>query len=260
VNIVYSTPTVIFGPIFVAAIVGLSIAVLFLVRRWTPQDVLKEHNEIAGYIISVVGVIYAVALAFLVIVVWEDFNLAQITVGREVDSLTDIYSGVRVFPPAERDPIRKLILDYNGLMISDEWPAMQTGSRSVRAEETANEISEAVSDLQARNSRSQGEQGELLALTENFLDARRERLHQNESGLPNIMWWTMGLCGTLTISVAYLFGGLHRAVHAVLIGLLSGVIAIMFLLIVEINLPFRGDVSVSDSVWHSQRVLLDEYR
>ena len=43
---------------------------------------LARNNEIAGFKFATVGVIYAVLLAFTVIVVWEKFNDAQSAVAR----------------------------------------------------------------------------------------------------------------------------------------------------------------------------------
>ena len=42
-------------------------------RRLAPQLAKGEHNDVAGFVIAVVGVIYAVMLGFVVIVTWEKF-------------------------------------------------------------------------------------------------------------------------------------------------------------------------------------------
>jgi hypothetical protein len=40
----------------------------------------QGHNDVAGFIYAVVGVIYAVLLALMVIAVWEDYEKARDTV------------------------------------------------------------------------------------------------------------------------------------------------------------------------------------
>ena len=59
--------TAVFGTVVVFLAVTLSIAGLVLVRRLTPLSVRQEHNEVAGFIYAVVGIAYAVLMAFLVI-------------------------------------------------------------------------------------------------------------------------------------------------------------------------------------------------
>lgn len=44
------------------------------VRRKIGQERLTTNNKIAGFKFATVGVIYAVLIAFAVIVVWERFN------------------------------------------------------------------------------------------------------------------------------------------------------------------------------------------
>jgi hypothetical protein len=48
-----------------------------IVRRWVAVEVLERHNEVAGFIYAVIGVVYAVLLGFTAIIVWERFNQAQ---------------------------------------------------------------------------------------------------------------------------------------------------------------------------------------
>ena len=60
---------------------ALAMIAQLLIRRWIGVETLTKNNEIAGFKFATVGVIYAVLLAFSVIVVWEKFNDAQ-TIGR----------------------------------------------------------------------------------------------------------------------------------------------------------------------------------
>jgi Na+/proline symporter len=68
-------------------IVGLPTALAMfgpiLVRRYVTAEKLAENNEVAGFKFSVVGVLYAVLLAFAIIVVWERFSDAENNVARE---------------------------------------------------------------------------------------------------------------------------------------------------------------------------------
>jgi hypothetical protein len=61
-SVVYGV--LIVGAACLAAVVGLSV-----VQRLVPVTVRKEHNDVAGFIYAVLGVIYAVLLALVVIAV-----------------------------------------------------------------------------------------------------------------------------------------------------------------------------------------------
>ena len=48
------------GTLIVGGITFVAVAGALLVRRWAPVEVLERHNEVAGFIYSVIGVMYAV--------------------------------------------------------------------------------------------------------------------------------------------------------------------------------------------------------
>ena len=71
-------------PVLVA-VVGL-----VLVQRLVPPDRREEHNDVAGFIYAVLGVAYAVLLAFMLISVWEDYESAQTNVESEAHELAGV--------------------------------------------------------------------------------------------------------------------------------------------------------------------------
>jgi hypothetical protein len=70
-----------------------------------PHLVEGDHNDVAGSIIAVVGVIYAVLLAFVVIITGEN-SVAEGVVGEEASALRSIYRESSAFPDEVREPAR----------------------------------------------------------------------------------------------------------------------------------------------------------
>ena len=58
---------------------------------WCPWTIRMEHNDVAGFIYAVLGVIYAVLLALVVIATWEEFGRARVTVEAEANALAEIF-------------------------------------------------------------------------------------------------------------------------------------------------------------------------
>ncbi|MBV8148269.1 MAG: hypothetical protein JO092_04180, partial [Candidatus Eremiobacteraeota bacterium] len=52
-------------------VVCLTVSLHALLQTHFRSEVLRRHNDVAGYLFSAVGVIYAVVLGFIVVVVWE---------------------------------------------------------------------------------------------------------------------------------------------------------------------------------------------
>jgi hypothetical protein len=69
-----SQPLWISGAIIIGGGTLLAMLGPVLVRRYVALDRLTINNEIAGFKFATVGVLYAVLLAFVIIVVWEKFQ------------------------------------------------------------------------------------------------------------------------------------------------------------------------------------------
>jgi hypothetical protein len=102
-----------------------------IVRRRVPLETLKENQDVAGFVIAVVGVIYAVLLAFVVVIVWEDFGSADTTASNEAVAVGDLYrDAVGVGGPQGRR-LETAVRAYGLSVVDSEWPQMarhQTGS------------------------------------------------------------------------------------------------------------------------------------
>jgi hypothetical protein len=99
-----------------------------LVRRYVALDRLTINNEIAGFKFATVGVLYAVLLAFVIIVVWEKFSAAEANVVHEAGAAENLYrlsQGLGDFSGAD---LRKAVATYLKAAITDDWPAMDKGT------------------------------------------------------------------------------------------------------------------------------------
>ena len=93
--------------LMVASTVGVAILGLLLVRRLVPLDLLQMHHEVGGYIIGVMGTIYAVILAFVVFVVWNQYQMANAAVVAEANSLGDLSRMTRRLPEPLQTQLRR---------------------------------------------------------------------------------------------------------------------------------------------------------
>ena len=91
---------------------------------------LRRHNDVAGYLFSAVGVLYAVVLGFVVVVVWQKYDGAVSNVENEVDAVGNLYHVVDAFPaPAPRSRIR-------GGLRATSTPSFESNGRRWRATKT----------------------------------------------------------------------------------------------------------------------------
>ena len=103
----------------------LAVAGALLVRRWVTVEVLERHNEVAGFIYAVIGVLYAVLLGFTAIIVWERFNEAQTNVEKEANDLGDLFRDAQAFPEDFRKTWKLTCVPMSALLSKksgQRWP------------------------------------------------------------------------------------------------------------------------------------------
>ena len=75
----------------VAIAEAYSIGLMLLCRKRWGSDRLALNNEVAGFKFAVVGVFYAVLLAFVVVAVWENYRDTETAVRNEAKALADLH-------------------------------------------------------------------------------------------------------------------------------------------------------------------------
>jgi uncharacterized integral membrane protein len=221
------------------AVVGL-----VLVQRLVPPDRREEHNDVAGFIYAVLGVAYAVLLAFMLIAVWQDYNTAQTNVESEANELAGVYFLASQLPEPERTRVQDLARTYARVVVEQEWPMMEQGQTSPRADSLLRQLR---SKLLQFDPRTKGEQvlyERGLTQVHDAVDARRSRLLQVREGIPNLLWVVLVVGGVITVSFTYLFGLKSNRTHALIVAALTLVICGILFTIAEFNNPFSGVVEI----------------
>src|SRR5262249_35225650 len=77
-----------------------------------------------------------------------------------------------------------------------------------------------------------------------FLEARRSRLYSATSGMPSVMWFTVGLGAAINMIFLWLLD-IELGPHLLLAGLISFFTATMICLIANLDHPFSGHIGVS---------------
>ena len=95
----------------------LAVLGLLVVQRLVPSDRREEHNDVAGFIYAVLGVAYAVLLAFVVIAVWQDYETAQINAESEAHELAGVYFLSSRLPEPQRTRIQDLARTYARVVV-----------------------------------------------------------------------------------------------------------------------------------------------
>lgn len=250
-----SLPTVLAGFVVVGGFVILSMATGYVVSRFTSEEVRTAHNDRAGFILAVIGVIYAVLLAFVAIGVWERFQLAEARSYDEASAIATVYRDAGSFPSAK--DLRPLLRAYVQSVINVEWPRMERGDRSEISNALVVAADRQVRALPVATPRLANIQAQMLAAMDTALDDREARLTIDSSGINKLMWFVLLAGAVITVAFTYLFGFDQTLMQQLMIGALSLLIGLVLFLTLALDYPFRGGISVGPDAFRS---LLETFR
>jgi hypothetical protein len=231
------------------AVVGaatLAIGGLLAFHAVVPHGLRSLHNDLAGFVLAIVGVIYAVLLAFIAVAVWQNYTDVDNLVQMEANLVDDLYRDTISLPPDIAQQLRRNLFDYTETVVQKEWPHMMASTRSgLKGWRTLDSFHLTLAQLKPQDASALAAQTEMLETLDKLYDVRRGRFHAAVSGLPAIVWWNLVVGAVILVVFSYMFGAPRLVMHAVLVGLLSSSIGLVLMLIILLDNPFLGRSHVS---------------
>lgn len=219
-------------------------SLLFMKHRLKPLVSNDVHNEIAGFFFSVVGVIYAVLLAFLVVSVWNNFSAADLATTQEAADLVTVARDSIYFPEPIRSEVHDRLRRYTELVINKEWNNVPVGQgENLGSPEALAEFNSLWSAYQQLPQNA--DYSNALRSLDDLSVHRVQRLLTSKEDLPRIFWVVLVIGAGIMIYFGLLFYMENVKLHLFMLMLLTGLIAACTWLIVVINNPYAGDLHVS---------------
>jgi hypothetical protein len=232
-------------PITIAFIVLVtvfgSLIGLALVRRMVPTTRLAQHIDVAGYVYAVIGVIYAVILAFVVIAAWEEYRDARAAVANEATSVLNLARMANGWPAGDRGNVEAALVAYARQVVDVEWPAMAQGDFApVTDTTTVNRLWHTLNEADATAAAKGASYETALLQLEELGESRRNRLLLARDGLPLSMTLVLIIGAVVTVAFSYLFAIDDSRLHGLMTGSLAMLVALLLLLQYQLEMPFQG--------------------
>src|ERR1700720_4415855 len=145
---IYNNPTWLWGTVLVALFTATSCGGVLVFHRLVHVNVRRAHNDLAGFTIAVIGVLYAVLLAFIAIATWESFSRASDIVENESDFAGGISVDTQASTQAKGQPIRDAGSRYVSVVINDEWQLQREGRTPDQGWKPLRELNTAIATIQ----------------------------------------------------------------------------------------------------------------
>ena len=217
-----------------------------LVRRRVSLERLRGNNEVAGFKFAVIGVLYAVLLAFVVVISWERFHDAENALAREGGAAATIYRlAGGLDDESSAAAVRAHLASYLSSVLSSDWPEMQRGRSSSVTTQMLSDLYDQVIHFRPTDLHGSNLHAELLSELDEMTRARRERLVMAEGTVHEVVWFVLFLGAVLTISFTFFFGTQNLVAQSLMTGILAAIILSAVLVVIALDRPYTGAVAVS---------------
>ena len=220
----------------------------YIHHRFNYRDFV-QHNEVGGFIIAVVGSLYAVLLGFLTLVSWQHYTDARQLIAGEAAATADAWHVALGLPAANRRRVRHDVLEYSTLMISNEWPQMREGGSDLRSGTVMMDAIEAAEGFKPADLGQSNAQLSTLQQLGVIHDDRQRRLADNRSGISWFEWLVLIIGASCVVCFCWLFGLANAKIHLLMTSAVAIVITSTLVLLFELQSPFRTSLGIDTADW-----------
>jgi hypothetical protein len=226
---------------------GVAVLLMLAVRRFgppkgAPKGFMHDPVPPAG-VFSVLGVAFAVLLAFVLFLSFEGYVRAHEGASREAVAVSQLLRTSSLFPAQQGEELRGDLECYARAVVSDEWPKMADGEESALVGHWIEEIETTVDGTPIDSARSEIALSQWLSEMTERREGRRARLSEASSSIPAPVW-LMLLAGAL-VTVLYILIFADRRerwwVQAAMMGTITGLVVSSMLVIDFLDDPFIED-------------------
>lgn len=232
---------VVFGFTYVvAAAIHVAVATLAVGKT------AKSFKLVSAGMLSPLGVIFGLFVAFTAAQVWSDNDRAMASVSREASALRSVMVLSANFPDEPRTRLQNLVRDYVQEAATVEWPMM--ASQTATLHTTPRPLVEAlqfVLSLPTTSSGQQAAQHEITNVIETALDARRQRIIVSVAHVSLVKWICVYLQAVCLLFAIAMVHSDDRTASLIALGLFATGAASSALLIAAYDRPFVGQLAVS---------------
>ena len=244
---VYDLPNWLFGTLTVVVFAVIGLAGLYVTRDWARRlhIVDHSHNDIVGFYLAGVTVLYGITLALLAVGTWTTYSEVQGKIDREATSLGSLYRDISAYPEPLRTSLRDDLRRYTRQVIDVGWPMQRRGI--VPSDETA--ILKAVQDhlmsFEPATERQKILAVEAYTAFNDLTQGQQARLNSVTEEMPGPLWILVIVGALICIAVTWCFHTKSFGMHFWMTILFSALLGLMIYLIAALDNPYRGKISVT---------------
>jgi hypothetical protein len=204
-------------------------------------------------LVTVSGTITTVTLAFIIVVMWQDFDNLQHSVNDEAKTINKMMDFAEVLPPADAALLNENLMAYTNSILNDEWEAMRHNKVSQKTSLALKQLQNTIVSLEARTDIPSNYREIMVANLSEIISMRDHRLESLHSLIPPFFSTMIVLLLLGLIIVMCLVRPTREGdTHILTLWLVSGSLGLSFSLLFILDYPFTGSFSINTDAFQEQ--------
>lgn len=245
--------------LFIILFSGVGILGTYFIRKYNKIGIRESHNEGIANGFAMTGGLYGLILAFVVFLVWDQFNEAQQNADMEASLSKGLYRNIKYYPAdnnhealLQKKKLTEAYMHYLENVIIEDSLLNNKGEESLeykdyRYAKTVKSFNAFYKMLEQmhdsvtyKNQRIEG----MFKQLNDLGTYRNLRSLSVESEIDFYIWVPLWLGGIIIMLFAYLMNIENKALHIAINGLIGAFIALVFYIIVLTDHPFNGRMRI----------------
>ncbi|GAB3752385.1 hypothetical protein GCM10028817_16840 [Spirosoma pomorum] len=224
---------------------------MLLIRRPLQRSAVAAliDNGTVGWFFSGVTILYGLLLGLLTVATWQNFTQASALSSHEAAQLSVLYRNLGGYAPTQRQPLRDQLRRYTAHIVERSWPLQRQG---LIDDSESDEFLRLQTLLLAYAPDTVGHElihQQALQAFNDLAETRRLRVEAISGGVPAVIWWVVLIGALVTLVFSGLFVMPSFWFHGLLTSLLGIMLGLLIFLIVALDHPYWGEVSVGTKAY-----------
>ncbi|GAB4587586.1 bestrophin-like domain [Nocardia sp. IFM 10818] len=220
----------------------VAVAVFLVGDRFRPVSWQREDDEGAhGMVLDMVNMFFAAIVAFVVVILWQQYDNATAHTVAEGKALVVAYETAGDLPDSDRSRVQGLVREYTEQVVTVEWVAMRDRkSLSGGTQETFDELRAAVAAVRSADPAVLDARQTIGESLDAVAEARYDRALDAGYSLPVFLYIALWF-GTVMLLAGGVFSGVMVTKRSVVMTAMFGfVVGAIVLTIYKLDRPFAG--------------------
>jgi len=229
-----------FAPLVVVVVVAVAIACRLFVRSRMPEKGWFVDSSRADTYMSVLGTMFAVLLAFVILFSLQSYQHARDGASREAIAVAELHVIADALSGESGETLHGELTCYARSVISDEWPTMREGKASPVTQSWVERMGRDFAAANPVGAKQEIAYAQWFDEQAQRREGRRARLAEATPPVPTPLWIVLGIGAAALIAYMCIQADRRepRLIQAIPIGLVAALVASALMVVFLLDHPY----------------------